>query len=127
VILFFAVGLFFVARNLTTKNLFLLIFGITSVYFAASMVRLLILLAPAFAMLASMGIIGISKPFVELLKEPPRLNVKKKFGLEHVGKEFSSAAIFLIFRLVAFLKSTVNHILRSPLPQAAFQLFLTNQ
>jgi dolichyl-diphosphooligosaccharide--protein glycosyltransferase len=97
VILFFAVGLFFVARNLTTKNLFLLIFGITSVYFAASMVRLLILLAPAFAMLASMGIIGISKPFVELLKEPPRLNVKKKFGLEHVGKEFSGAAIFLIF------------------------------
>jgi dolichyl-diphosphooligosaccharide--protein glycosyltransferase len=97
VILFFAVGLFFVARNLTTKNLFLLIFGITSVYFAASMVRLLILLAPAFAMLASMGIIGISKPFVELLKEPPRLNVKKKFGLEHVGKEFSGVAIFLIF------------------------------
>jgi dolichyl-diphosphooligosaccharide--protein glycosyltransferase len=97
VILFFAVGLFFVARNLTTKNLFLLIFGITSVYFAASMVRLLIILAPAFAILASVGIIGISKPFVTLLKEPPRLNVKKKFGLEHVGKEFSGAAIFLIF------------------------------
>ncbi len=97
VILFFAVGLFFVARNLTTKNLFLLIFGITSVYFAASMVRLLILLAPAFAILASVGIIGISKPFVALLKEPPRLNVKKKFGLEHVGKEFSGVAIFLIF------------------------------
>ena len=96
-ILFFAVGLFFAARNLTTKNVFLLLFGLTSVYFAASMVRLLILLAPAFAVLASMGIVGISKPFVALLREPPKINVKRKFGLEHVGKEFSGVAIFLIF------------------------------
>jgi dolichyl-diphosphooligosaccharide--protein glycosyltransferase len=96
-ILFFAVGLYFVARNPTNKNLFLLIFGLTSLYFSSSMVRLLVIFAPAFGLLAAVGIVGMLKPFVTLLKEPPRLTVKKKFGFEHVGKEFSGTAVFLIF------------------------------
>jgi len=96
-ILFFAVGLFFVARNLTNKNIFLLFFGLTSLYFASSMVRLLVILAPAFGLLAAVGIVGILKPFITLLREPPKINVKKKLGLDHVGKEFSGIAVFLIF------------------------------
>ncbi len=96
-IIFFMVGMFFVARNLTTKNVFLLIFGLTSLYFASSMVRLLVILAPAFGLLAGVGIVGILRPFVTLLREPPRISTKRKFGLEHVGKEFSGTAVFLIF------------------------------
>lgn len=96
-ILFFVVGLFFVARNPTTKNLFLLLFGLTAVYFAASMVRLLILLAPAFALVAGVGIVGLLKPFLTLLREPPKITGKRKFGVAHVGKEFSGIAVFLIF------------------------------
>jgi dolichyl-diphosphooligosaccharide--protein glycosyltransferase len=96
-ILFFAVGLFFVARNLTTKNLFLLLIGLTSLYFAASMVRLLVLLGVAYALVASVGIVGILRPFLTLLREPPRLTGKRKSGMEHVGKEFSGAAVFMIF------------------------------
>jgi dolichyl-diphosphooligosaccharide--protein glycosyltransferase len=96
-ILFFAVGLFFVARNLTTKNLFLLLIGLTSLYFAASMVRLLVLLGVAYALVASVGIVGILKPFLTLLREPPKITGKRKYGLEHVGKEFSGTAVFMIF------------------------------
>jgi dolichyl-diphosphooligosaccharide--protein glycosyltransferase len=96
-IVFFIAGLFFVARNPTTRNLFLLIFGLTSLYFASSMVRLLALMAPAFSILAAVGIVGILRPFITLLKEPPKIAVKRKFGLEHVGKEFSLTAVFLIF------------------------------
>jgi dolichyl-diphosphooligosaccharide--protein glycosyltransferase len=95
-ILFFAVGLFFVSRNLTNKNLFTLLFALTLVYFAASEVRLMVILAPAFALVAAIGVVSISKPFVTLLKEPPRLAGKRR-ALEHVGKEFSGVAIFLIF------------------------------
>lgn len=95
-ILFFAVGLFFLGRNLTNKNLFMLLFALTSLYFAASEVRLMVILAPAFALVAAVGIVGLSKPFVTLLKEPARLAGKRR-ALEHVGKEFSGIAIFLIF------------------------------
>jgi dolichyl-diphosphooligosaccharide--protein glycosyltransferase len=99
-ILFFAVGLFFAFRNFNNKNLFLIVLGLTSLYFACSMVRLLVLLAPAFSLLAAVGINGLLKPFVTLLKEPLRIGVKKKFGFEHVGKEFSGTAMFLIFLIL---------------------------
>jgi dolichyl-diphosphooligosaccharide--protein glycosyltransferase len=100
VILFFMVGLFFISRNLNNKNLYLLLFGLTTVYFSSSIVRLLAILAPAFAIIAAIGIIGVLRPFVTLLKEPPKIATKKKFGLEHVGKEFSGTAVFLIFLIL---------------------------
>jgi dolichyl-diphosphooligosaccharide--protein glycosyltransferase len=99
-IIFFAAGLFFILVNLNNKNLFLLIFGLTSLYFACSMVRLLVILAPAFSLLAAVGITGILKPFNTLLKEQPKIGMKRKYVLEHVGKEFSGAAVFLIFLIV---------------------------
>jgi dolichyl-diphosphooligosaccharide--protein glycosyltransferase len=98
-ILFFLVGLFFISRNLNNRNLFLLVFGLTAVYFAASMVRLLFLLAPAFGLISAVGITGILKPFIVLLKEPPKIT-KKKLGLAHVGKEFSGTAVFLMFLIL---------------------------
>jgi dolichyl-diphosphooligosaccharide--protein glycosyltransferase len=78
----------------------MIVFGITSLYFACSMARLLVLMAPAFGLVASSGIIGVLKPFYTVLKEPPKLITKKKYGLEHVGKEFSGTAIFLIFLIL---------------------------
>jgi dolichyl-diphosphooligosaccharide--protein glycosyltransferase len=99
-IIFFIAGFFFILRNLNNRNLFLLIFGLTSLYFAGSMVRLLVLVAPAFGLLAAIGIIGILKPFNTLLKEPPKIFTKKKYSLEHVGKEFSGTTLFLIFLIL---------------------------
>ncbi|MEM3617200.1 MAG: STT3 domain-containing protein [Candidatus Bathyarchaeia archaeon] len=99
-IIFFITGLFFILGNLNNRNLFLLVFGLTSLYFACSMVRLFVLMAPAFSLLAAVGISGLLKPFVTLLKEPPRISVKRKFGLERVGREFSGMAVFLIFLML---------------------------
>lgn len=96
-ILFFILGLFFTLRNLDNKNLFVIILGLTSLYFACSMVRLFVLFAPAFSLLAAIGVNGLIKPFAALLKEPPKISVKKKYALGHVSKEFSWTAIFLIF------------------------------
>jgi len=96
-IIFFIVGLFFAVRNPTNRNLFLILFGLTSLYFACSMVRLLVVMAPALGLLASIGINGLLNPFYTLLREQPRIIPKKRFGFEHVGKEFSGTAVFLIF------------------------------
>jgi dolichyl-diphosphooligosaccharide--protein glycosyltransferase len=99
-ILFFIVGLYFVLRNPTNRNVFLLLFGATSLYFAASMVRLLVIFAPAFALLAAMGILGILKPFFTLLKEAPQIAMKSKRRIERVSKEYSGIVVFLVFMLV---------------------------
>jgi dolichyl-diphosphooligosaccharide--protein glycosyltransferase len=99
-ILFFLSGLYFALRNPTNRNVFLLLFGVTSLYFAASMVRLLVIFAPAFSILAAMGILGILKPFYTLLRETPSITVKAKRGLARVSKEYSGLAVLLIFFLL---------------------------
>lgn len=99
-IIFFIAGFFFTLRDLNDKNLFLIILGLTSLYFASSMVRLLVLMAPAFSLLAATGIAGILKPFNTLLKETPRTMVKRKYSMQRVPREFSGAAIFLIFLIL---------------------------
>ena len=96
-IIFFLAGLYFVLKNPTNRNIFLLVFSATALYFAASMVRLLVIFAPAFAIIMAIGILGVLKPFVTLLKETPNIAVKTKRKLARVSKEYSGLAVFLIF------------------------------
>ena len=99
-ILFFLAGLYFTVRKPTNRNIFLLLFGGTSLYFAASMVRLLVIFAPAYSLLAAIGILGILKPFYTLLKEAPQIATKSKRRLARVSKEYSGIVIFLVFILL---------------------------
>ncbi len=99
-IIFFLAGLYFTLRNPTNRNVFLLLFGATSLYFAASMVRLLVIFAPAFGLLAAMGILGVLKPFFTLLKETPQLAIKSKRRIARVSKEYSGVVVFLVFMLL---------------------------
>ncbi len=100
-ILFFLVGLYFATKNPTNRNVFLAVFGLTTLYFAGSMVRLLVLLAPAFALLAAIGVITVLKPFFVLLKESgAKTAVKTKRGLKRIGKEYSVIAIAIVFLLL---------------------------
>jgi asparagine N-glycosylation enzyme membrane subunit Stt3 len=64
------------------------------------MVRLLVLFAPAFAIIAAIGIIGSVKPFMNLLKAAPQTLAKSKRKLPRVSKEFSGIAILVIFMLL---------------------------
>jgi dolichyl-diphosphooligosaccharide--protein glycosyltransferase len=100
-ILFFLLGLYFTVKNPTNRNVFLVVFGLVTLYFASSMVRLLILLAPAFALMASIGILGMLKPFNTLLSETgSQVAVKSKRGLRKVGREYSAIAILIVFLLL---------------------------
>ena len=99
-IVFFLAGLYFTLRNPTNRNIFLLLFASTSLYFAASMVRLLVIFAPAFAILAAMGILGVLRPFYTLLKEAPQIALKSKRRIARVSKEYSGIVVFLVFMLV---------------------------
>lgn len=97
-IFFIPVGLFFAARNPTNRNIFLCIFGLTSIYAASSMVRLTLLMGPAFCLLWALALTRIVSPFITTMKEAPIILRRKMRFQTHVGKEFSGA--FLIFMLL---------------------------
>lgn len=96
-IVFFLTGLYFVLKNPSNRNIFLLVFSATALYFAASMVRLLVIFAPIFAIMTAIGIMGLLKPFISLLKESPNPAIKMKRKLARVSREYSGLAVLLIF------------------------------
>jgi dolichyl-diphosphooligosaccharide--protein glycosyltransferase len=99
-ILFVPVGLYFAVQNPTNRNIFLIIFGLTAIYFAGSMVRLNLLLAPAFSILWALALVQLIRPFVTILRESPKISRRKMRFRSRVGKEFSAAFIILMFLLL---------------------------
>lgn len=96
-LIFFMGGLYFTIRNLNHRNMFLVIYGITSLYFASSMVRLMVLFSPAYALLAAIGVVGLINPFRMLLRTKAPFIKKKKYQLNLASKEYSAVAVLLIF------------------------------
>jgi dolichyl-diphosphooligosaccharide--protein glycosyltransferase len=99
---FMPVGLFFAARNPTNRNIFLIIFGLTTIYFASSMIRLTLLLAPAVSILWALALVQLLRPFITIMKEIPAIPRRKMRFATHVGKEFSGAVLIVVFLLLLF-------------------------
>jgi dolichyl-diphosphooligosaccharide--protein glycosyltransferase len=62
------VGLYYSFKHLTDANIFLICYGVTSVYFAGVMVRLMLVLAPIACMLAAIGISSTLELYMRPLK-----------------------------------------------------------
>ena len=126
-ILFIPVGFYFAAQNPTNRNLYLIVFGLTSIYFASTFVRLMLILAPALCLLWALALTRVMKPFVTLLKEKP-LTFKTKMRIEgHVGREFSAAFLIIIFLLltVTFVfPSTESRVRGDPFPRVMEQAYV---
>jgi len=101
-IFFVPLGLFFAVRNPTNRNIFLGIFGLTSIYFASSMIRLTLLMAPALCLLWALALVRLLRPFITILKEVPMLPRRKTRFATRVGKEFSGAVLIIVFLLLMF-------------------------
>ncbi|MGD0176220.1 MAG: STT3 domain-containing protein [Candidatus Bathyarchaeia archaeon] len=94
-------GFIFILQRSRDDDIFVLLWGVTAVYFAASFVRLTLLLAPAFCLLAAIGTVELGKPAVDIVREAVIYPKHKTRVISRVGREFG-VAIFLIL-LVAII------------------------
>ncbi len=92
-------GLFFAAQRRRNGDIFLIVFGLSSVYFAGSLVRLTLLLAPVFCILSAITLVELGKPSVDIMRETTIFPKRKVRFTTRVGKEFG-VAIILILLLV---------------------------
>jgi len=126
-ILFIPVGFYFAAQNPTNRNIYLILFGLTGIYFASTMVRLLLILAPALCLLWALALTRVLKPFVTLLREKP-ISFGKKMRIQtHVGKEFSAFFLILILGLLAVtfvFPSAESRARGSPMPRVFDQAYI---
>lgn len=92
-------GFVFILQRARNEDIFMLLWGITSVYFAASFVRLTLLLAPVFCILAAVGTVELGKPAVDIIREAVIYPKRKTRVIARIGREFG-VAIFLILLIV---------------------------
>ncbi|HYB83807.1 MAG TPA: STT3 domain-containing protein [archaeon] len=94
-------GIVFVIQRGRNEDIFLVLWGVTAVYFAASFVRLTLLLAPAFCLLGAIGTVELGKPAVDIVREAVIYPKRKTRVISRIGREFG-LAIFLIL-LIAII------------------------
>ena len=64
----FPVGLYFCFKNLTNENIFIILYGVTSIYFSGVMVRLMLVLAPVACVLSGIAVSGVLRSFIPNLE-----------------------------------------------------------
>jgi len=69
VILLAVFGFFFAFQRLRDSDVLLIVFGVTGFYFAASLVRLTLILAPAMATLAAITVVELGKPAMDIIQQ----------------------------------------------------------
>jgi hypothetical protein len=92
-------GFVFILQRARNDDIFLFLWGITSVYFAASFVRLTLLLAPVFCILAGIGTVELGKPAIDIIREAVIYPKRKTRIIARIGREFG-VAIFLILLIL---------------------------
>jgi len=93
-------GFLFSLQKRRNNDLFLILFGLSSIYFAGSFVRLTIILAPALSLLSAIGVIELAKPSLDILKEKI-IFPKKKIKFEsRVAREFGAAILLILLIII---------------------------
>src|SRR6266516_135229 len=100
VILLAVFGFFFAFQRLRDGDVLLIIFGVTGFYFAASLVRLTLILAPAIATLAAITIVELGKPAMDIIQQAVIFPRRKLRFTSRVSREFSLGILLIILILV---------------------------
>jgi dolichyl-diphosphooligosaccharide--protein glycosyltransferase len=85
----FPVGLYVCFRDLTEGTIFLILYGMLSVYFSGVMVRLMLVLAPAACMLSAIGVSQTLKAYMRVVKTSER--EKRKLVQQTTSSKRTSA------------------------------------
>src|SRR5437667_554001 len=100
VILLAVFGFFFAFQRLRDSDVLLIIFGVTGFYFAASLVRLTLILAPAMATLAAITVVELGKPAMDIIQQAVIFPRRKLRFTSRVSREFSLGILLIILILV---------------------------
>jgi len=104
----FPAGLYFCFSKLTDSNIFLILYGVTSLYFAGVMVRLMLVLAPVMCILGGIGASSLLLTYMKQVESGKVVDKKsRKFENNYVVR--SEIAIFFVLVMSALFFSYTLH------------------
>ncbi|NHJ46947.1 MAG: hypothetical protein FK733_04085 [Asgard group archaeon] len=89
-------GFYFCIKKPNEKTVFLLLLGLTGVYFGASMVRLALIVTPAAAVVAGYTLDEVLRPFALINQERFTMSRRKRRAVKQIGKELISVAYVFV-------------------------------
>jgi dolichyl-diphosphooligosaccharide---protein glycosyltransferase len=93
-------GFFFAFQRLRDADVLLIIFGTTAFYFAASLVRLTLVLGPAISTLAAITVVELGKPAMDIIQQSVIYSRRKLRFTTRVSREFSIGILVIILILI---------------------------
>ena len=93
-------GFYFTGQRRRNSDIFIILFGLSSIYFAASLVRLSLILAPALALLAGITVTELATPAVDVIREAVIFPKKKIRFTTRVGREFGVAILLVLLLII---------------------------
>ena len=104
-IFFFPLGMYFLFKRGRDEDWLMLIYGLTSVYFAGSMIRLNLILAPGVAILAAVTTYNILAPFAKVVTqksvfERRRFRMSSSLTSEHALTAFAFVGLLLSVNII---------------------------
>ncbi|XP_054710594.1 dolichyl-diphosphooligosaccharide--protein glycosyltransferase subunit STT3A [Uloborus diversus] len=101
----FPVGLYYCFSKLTDANIFIILYGVTSIYFAGVMVRLMLVLAPVMCILSGIGVSSILTTYCKQLDSTQHDKKAKRFDSNYFKKNEVACSFILVmsFFLTAYM------------------------
>ncbi len=104
-IFFFPLGLYFLFKRGRDEDWLILLYGVTSVYFVGSMIRLSLILAPGVAILAAVATYNILSPYAKVVTqqsvfERRRFRMSSSLTSEHALTAFAFIGLLLSVNVI---------------------------
>jgi dolichyl-diphosphooligosaccharide--protein glycosyltransferase len=104
-IFFFPLGMYFLFKRGRDEDWLMVLYGLTSVYFAGSMIRLNLILAPGVAILAAVASYNILAPFAKVVTqksvfERRRFRMSSSLTSEHALTAFAFVGLLLSVNII---------------------------
>ncbi|MHA2100841.1 MAG: STT3 domain-containing protein [Candidatus Kariarchaeaceae archaeon] len=103
-VFFIPMGVFFAIKKPTEKNLFILTFTLLTIYFSGSMVRLMLILAPAAAISTALAVDNLLIPYAYAAHGRIKLT-KTTMALPSIGGENAAGSYIVVFVLLSIMVS----------------------
>ncbi|MCK5304975.1 MAG: hypothetical protein KAJ72_06980, partial [Candidatus Heimdallarchaeota archaeon] len=102
-------GLYYCLKKPTDVNIFILVYGVTTVYFSGSMIRLVLLLAPSASLLSAMAIDRLLYTYALSAHGKIALTKRKIRLTKTIGRDEAIIAYIVIFGLlISFSIHSIN-------------------
>ena len=103
-------GVYFAIRRGNTEDILMVIFVVTLFYFTGSMIRIILLFAPALALLGGYALSNILKMFGNLMKKEKTITRRRKKQLKRTIARPEGLIVYAMIGLLLFVQA--NHAIR---------------